>query len=75
MQIIFPFYWQCPYIPLCPIWMSNYLAAPLPVGKKHALNKYDQFALNTSCFGGSIGSNITPVVQFHEIFVTIIMNE
>ena len=31
MQIIFPFYWQCPYIPLCPIWMSNYLAAPLPV--------------------------------------------
>ena len=19
MQIIFPFYWQCPYIPLCPI--------------------------------------------------------
>ena len=31
MQIIFPFYWQCPYIPLCPIWMSNYLAAPVPV--------------------------------------------
>ena len=31
MQIIFPFYWQCPYIPLCPIGMSNYLAAPLPV--------------------------------------------
>ena len=28
MQIIFPFYWQCSYIPLCPIWMSNYLAAP-----------------------------------------------
>ena len=31
MQIIFPLYWQCPYIPLCPIGMSNYLAAPLPV--------------------------------------------
>ncbi len=30
MQIIFPFYWQCPYIPLCPIVMSDYLAAPLP---------------------------------------------
>lgn len=30
MQIIFPFYWQCPYIPLCPIGMSDYLAAPLP---------------------------------------------
>ena len=22
------------------------------IGKKHALNKYDQFALNTSCFWG-----------------------
>ena len=30
IQIIFPFYWQCPYIPLCPIGMSDYLAAPLP---------------------------------------------
>ena len=34
------------------------------IGKKHALNKYDQFALDTSCFWGSAGSNITPVVQF-----------
>ena len=43
-----------------------------PKGKKeaHALKKYDQFALNTSCFWGYTGSNITPVVQFHEIFVT-----
>ena len=40
------------------------------IGKKHALKKYDKFALNTSCFWGSTGSNITPVVQFHEIFVT-----
>ena len=38
-------------------------------GKKHALKKYDQFVLNTSCFWGSI---ITPVVQFHEIFVTTV---
>ena len=29
MQIVFPFYWQCPYIPLCPIGMSDYLSAPL----------------------------------------------
>ena len=29
-QVIFPFYWQCPFIPLCPIGMSDYLAAPLP---------------------------------------------
>ena len=45
-----------------------------PGKKKHALKKYDKFALNTSCFLGSTGSNITPVVQFHEIFVTKIMN-
>ena len=46
-----------------------------PIGKKHALKKYEHFALNTTCFWGSTGSNITPVVQFHEIFVTKIMNK
>ena len=45
------------------------------IGMKYAFKKYDQFALNTSCFWGSEGSNITPVVQFHEIFVTKIMNK
>ena len=45
------------------------------IGKKHALKKYDQFILYTSCFWGSTGSNITPVVQFHKIFVTEIMNK
>ena len=44
-------------------------------GKKHALKKYDQFALNTSYFWGSTGSNTTLVVRFHEIFVTKIMNK
>ena len=45
------------------------------LGKKYALKKYDHFALNTSCFWGSTGSNLTPVVQFHEFFVTNIMNK
>ena len=31
------------------------------IGKRHALKKYDQFALNTSCFWGGTGSNITLV--------------
>ena len=35
---------------------------PKATGKKHALKKYDQFTLNTSCFWGNTGSNITPVV-------------
>ena len=25
-----------------------------PIGKKHALKKYNQFALNTSCFWGNL---------------------
>ena len=29
------------------------------IGKKHALKKYDQFALNTICFWGNTGSNNT----------------
>ena len=29
-QIIFPFHWQCPYIPLCPVSMCDYLSAPVP---------------------------------------------
>ena len=45
------------------------------IGKKHASKKYDQFALNTSCFWGITGSNITLVLQFHVIFVTKIMNK
>ena len=46
------------------------------IGKKHALKKYDQLTLNTSSlFWGSTRSNITPVVQFHEIFVTKIINK
>ena len=39
------------------------------IGKKLALKKYNQFALNTSCFWGSTGSNITLVLQFLKIFV------
>ena len=38
---------------------------PNPKGKNHALKKYDQFTVNTSCFWGS-----TAVVQFQEIFIT-----
>ena len=45
------------------------IQSPRGIGKKHALKKYDQFALNTSCFWGSTRSNITPVVQFHKSFV------
>ena len=45
------------------------------IGKMHALKKFDQFSLNTSRFWGSIRSIITPVMQFHKIFVTKIMNK
>lgn len=29
-QCIFPFKWQCPYIPLCPLGLSDVLNAPVP---------------------------------------------
>ena len=46
------------------------------IGKKHASKKYDQFALNTSCFWGITGSNITPIVYFHKNFATkMVMNK
>ena len=47
---------------LCPVLLTT-------LGKKRALKKYDQFTLNTSCIW-----TIVPVVQFHEIFVTKIIN-
>ncbi|BFY98657.1 hypothetical protein BsWGS_01697 [Bradybaena similaris] len=28
--MIFPFHWQCPYIPLCPLGLSDVLSAPFP---------------------------------------------
>jgi hypothetical protein len=33
--MIFPFQWQCPYIPLCPLALSDVLSAPCPfiIGK------------------------------------------
>ena len=45
------------------------------IGKKHALKKYNQFAINTSCFWGEVAVKYYPVVQFHEIFGTKIINE
>lgn len=30
VALIFPFHWQCPYIPLCPLGLSDVLSAPLP---------------------------------------------
>ncbi|XP_076042412.1 DENN domain-containing protein Crag isoform X3 [Oratosquilla oratoria] len=29
-MLIFPFHWQCPYIPLCPLGLSDFLNAPIP---------------------------------------------
>jgi hypothetical protein len=28
--MLFPFQWQCPYIPLCPLALSDVLSAPCP---------------------------------------------
>ncbi|XP_010570378.1 PREDICTED: C-myc promoter-binding protein isoform X4 [Haliaeetus leucocephalus] len=30
VQMIFPFHWPCPYIPLCPLALADVLSAPCP---------------------------------------------
>ncbi|XP_051901548.1 DENN domain-containing protein 4B-like isoform X2 [Pristis pectinata] len=30
VSMIFPFHWQCPYIPLCPLNLADVLSAPVP---------------------------------------------
>ena len=45
------------------------------IGKKHALKNMTSSLYILAAFGGSTGSNIiAPVMQFHEIFVTKIIN-
>lgn len=29
-SMIFPFSWQCPYVPLCPLGLADVLYAPVP---------------------------------------------
>ena len=37
LQLLFPFVWQCPYVPLCPLKLADVLSAPCPFiyGKKY----------------------------------------
>ncbi|XP_076354556.1 MAP kinase-activating death domain protein-like isoform X1 [Tachypleus tridentatus] len=37
VTLIFPFHWQCPYIPLCPLGLSDVLNAPLPYIVDHVI--------------------------------------
>ena len=37
-QLIFPLQWQCPFIPLCPLGLSDVLNAPTP----YIIGKYFQ---------------------------------
>ena len=39
------------------------------IGKKYALKRYEQFALNSNSFYGKIRNQYTKVVQFHEILI------
>ena len=43
---------------------SNRAAIQIPIGKKHALKKYDQFALNTSCFLGATLPQLNNFTKF-----------
>ena len=39
------------------------------IGKKHALKKYDQFALNTSCFWEVLSQILPKMCNFNKFFV------
>ena len=41
--------------------LPKFFKGAVDIGKNHALKKYDQFVLNTSCFWGSTESSIAPV--------------
>ena len=51
---------QSSVIPLCDTWFCDTQSFENTIGKKHALKKYDQFALNTSCFFGELPDKILP---------------
>ena len=50
------------------LYIQNQEDDILSIGKKNALKKYDQFALNTSCFWRRTGSNITPAQWFYLLY-------
>ncbi|KAF1740624.1 LOW QUALITY PROTEIN: hypothetical protein MXB_5242 [Myxobolus squamalis] len=51
-QLIFPFSWQCPYIPLCPLQLSCIINAPLPFICDFAI--YDHEGVSTQYFDTQI---------------------
>ena len=58
MDIMLPYVWQ---------YNENYTHT-VHIGKKHALKKYDQFALNTSCFWGKYRIKNYPSCAISQIF-------
>ncbi|XP_074593897.1 DENN domain-containing protein Crag [Brevipalpus obovatus] len=46
-SLIFPFHWQCPYIPLCPLGLCDVLNAPLPFIAGVDSRYFDMYELPT----------------------------
>jgi hypothetical protein len=58
-SLMFPFHWQCPYIPLCPLDLAGVLQAPLPfICGLHSryFDLYDDPPLDVTCFDLDTGT-------------------
>lgn len=66
MQIIFPFTWQCPYIPLCPIGMSDYLSAPLPFVMGMDSRFFDLYELPSNVNAVDLDTNTVTICTTNE---------
>ena len=66
MQIIFPFIWQCPYIPLCPIGMSDYLSAPLPFVMGMDSRFFDLYDLPSNVNAVDLDTNTVTICAANE---------
>ncbi|XP_022900538.2 DENN domain-containing protein Crag isoform X1 [Onthophagus taurus] len=70
-SLLFPFKWQCPYIPLCPLGLVEVLHAPLPflIGvDSRFFDLYDPPA-DVSCV--DLDTNIITVCETHRSLLTI----
>ncbi|KAK9874779.1 hypothetical protein WA026_005585 [Henosepilachna vigintioctopunctata] len=70
-SLLFPFKWQCPYIPLCPLGLVEVLHAPLPflVGVDSRFFDFHDPPPDVSCV--DLDTNIITVAEQHRQLLTV----
>lgn len=72
VTLLFPFKWQCPYIPLCPLGLSEVLHAPLPYLIGVDSRFFDVHVLPNDVTCVDLDTNHITVSIFHYKFLNII---